>query len=69
MNESIFNLNRPYTIVIRQQWLPPGVTNCMVFNFNNTCFIVEDIIWKLNKVFTKLISNGKLLEKIASSLL
>ncbi len=19
---------------VRQQWLPPGVTNCMVFNFN-----------------------------------
>ncbi len=33
MNESIFNLNQPYTIAIRQQWLPPGVTNCMVFNF------------------------------------
>ncbi len=38
MNEPIFNsahhLNRSYTIVIRQQWLPPGVSNCMVFNFN-----------------------------------
>ncbi len=36
MNEPIFNLNRPYTIAIRQQWLPPDVTNCMVFNFNVT---------------------------------
>ncbi len=36
MNEPIFNsvhhLNRPYTIAIRQ-WLPRGVSNCMVFNF------------------------------------
>ncbi len=33
MNEPIFNLNQPYTIDIRQQWLPPGAANCMVFNF------------------------------------
>ncbi len=36
MNEPIFksvhHLHRPYTIAIRQQWLTPGVTNCMVFN-------------------------------------
>ncbi len=35
MNELIFNLNQPYRIAIRQEWLPPGVTNCMVFNFNS----------------------------------
>ncbi len=34
MNEPIFNLNEPYTIAIRQQWLPLGATNCVVFNFN-----------------------------------
>ncbi len=33
MNEPIFNLNQPYTIVKRQQWLPPAAANCMVFNF------------------------------------
>ncbi len=38
MNEPIFNsvhhLNWPYTIAIRQLWLPPGVSNCMAFIFN-----------------------------------
>ncbi len=34
MNESIFNLNQPYTIAIIQQLLRPGFTNCMEFNFN-----------------------------------
>ncbi len=33
MNEP-FNLNQPYTIAIKQQWLPPGAANCMVFNFD-----------------------------------
>ncbi len=23
------------SFAIRQQWLPPGVANCMVFNFSN----------------------------------
>ncbi len=39
MTEPIFNsvhhLYQPYTITIRQQWLTPGVSNCMVFNFNS----------------------------------
>ncbi len=26
-------LHQPYTIAIRQQWLTPVVSNCMVFNF------------------------------------
>ncbi len=26
--------NPVYTIAIRQQWLPPGAANYMVFNFN-----------------------------------
>ncbi len=28
------NLEFCSSFAIRQQWLPPGVTNCMVFNFN-----------------------------------
>ncbi len=32
MNEPIFN-DVCTSFAIRQQWLPPGVTNCMVFNF------------------------------------
>ncbi len=40
MNEPIFNsvhhLHRHYTIAIRQEWLTPGVSNCMVFNFKGT---------------------------------
>ncbi len=38
MNEPIFNVNQPYTIAIRQQWLPLGVTTCMVFNFKSSSF-------------------------------
>ncbi len=45
MNELIFNLNQPYTIAIRQQWLPPGAANCMAFNFNND-LDVEHHIWR-----------------------
>ncbi len=44
MNELIFNsvhhLHRPFTSAIRQQWLTPGVSNCMAFNFkihNSIC--------------------------------
>ncbi len=33
MNEPIFNLNQPYIIAIRQQWLSPGAAICMVINF------------------------------------
>ncbi len=29
------NLKFCTSFAIRQQWLPPGVANCMVFNFNN----------------------------------
>ncbi len=32
---SVHHLHQPYTIAIRQQWLTPGVSNCMVFNFND----------------------------------
>ncbi len=27
---------------IRQQWLPPGVTNCMVFNFNSNTVMQQE---------------------------
>ncbi len=40
MNEPTFNLN---TIAIRQQWLPPGVSNCMVFIFKNRCEITDKV--------------------------
>ncbi len=33
MNEPIFNLIQQNIIALGQQSLPPGVTNCMVFNF------------------------------------
>ncbi len=54
MNEPIFNsvhhFHRPYTIAIKQQWLTPGVSNCMVFNFKVTkngqcCKIMYDIMF------------------------
>ncbi len=39
MNEPIVNsvhhLHLPYTIAIQKQWLTPGVSNCMVFNFKS----------------------------------
>ncbi len=49
MNEPIFNsvhhLHRPQTIAKRQQWLTPGVSNCMVFNFNVTiCHMANSTI-------------------------
>ncbi len=48
MNEPIFNsvhhLNRPYTIAVRQQWLPPGASNCMVFNFKDSNLYIGNII-------------------------
>ncbi len=42
MNKPIFNLNQPYTIAIRQQWLPPGAANCIVFNFNTVYKLLSD---------------------------
>ncbi len=43
MNEPIFNsvhhLHQPYTIAIRQQWLTPGVSNCMVLYFKRICYL------------------------------
>ncbi len=40
MNEPIFNsvhhLIRAYTTATRPQWLPPGVTNCIVFKFSSS---------------------------------
>ncbi len=33
---SVDHLNQPYTLIaIRQQWLPPGVSNCKVFIFKS----------------------------------
>ncbi len=65
MNEPIFNLNQPYTIVIRQQWLPPGAANCMVFNFKKA--IITPLLKKLgllliNKNY-KSVSNVEFLSK------
>ncbi len=53
MNEPIFNLNQLYTIAIMQQWLPPGVTNCIVFNFNYTVIpdnMISESVVALNAV-------------------
>ncbi len=45
MNEPLFNsvdqLHRPYTVAIRQQWLTPGVSNCLVFNFNQHNLLMD----------------------------
>ncbi len=52
MNEAVFNsvhyLNRPYTIAIRQQCLPRGVSNCMVFIFKYIFVKEEEKIYKNN---------------------
>ncbi len=48
-NEPIFNsehhLHWPYTIAIREQWLTPDVSNCMIFNFNSRMYV-----WSANLV-------------------
>ncbi len=35
----ISNLEFCTSFAIRQQWLPPGVTNCMVFNFKPVLYL------------------------------
>ncbi len=54
MNEPIFNLNRPYTIAIRQQWLAQGAANCMVVNFKGpkgsvACHTKQDSACDINR--------------------
>ncbi len=44
MNQSlnpVHHLHRPYTIAIRQQWLTPGVSNCMVFNLKKGTNVIK----------------------------
>ncbi len=47
MNEPIFNsvhhLIRRYTTATRQKWVPPDVTNCLVFNFKWVKLLVDTL--------------------------
>ncbi len=40
------------SFAIRQQWLPPGVSNYMVFNFNNIVTVNYDT-WSGQAVFSR----------------
>ncbi len=39
------NLKLCTSFAIRQQWLPPGVTNCMVFNFNKNVSARDHLLY------------------------
>ncbi len=60
MNEPIFNLNRPYTIAIREQSLPPGVSNYKEFIFSRLAMYTGiDMLYSGPRECTPILGHGR----------